>query len=580
MAVLLRNLYKLNTQLHSLLIEKGVSLTQKDMDTFISIAHRDCLSRLQHSALSEGLIEHELVTHDIHQFIDLLKNSQRKQNPARICSRFEALQQELDQSIINEALALAYRQHWQSILKQQANNYSSLWGWLTEQCSQEQALTFLEQWGCIGHPYHPNFRAKTGFNSREVIQYSPEFNAQVSIHWAAVHGSLAFTSIDSTTYRLLFVQHFSREYELWSQCLQLRQLDPDHFLPLPVHPWQWDNKLEALCGPLLDSGQVVLARDIQNTRPSMSFRTMVSLNGRSPHLKLATAIHTTSALRTVSPASVSNSSLLSEWINRILVDHHNFNGQLFLARDLAGINVSHSAIPAHEKKYSGMLVRENPLQFINESQKLVPLAALFSRSSLSQKPLLIEIIEASSVEPKQYFIDYCKCVLESQLHLLLHYGVALEAHQQNTLIVFQDDRPTALVIRDLGGIKICFNPVYDQIPKPLLHPESTITCSELDGLSNTFIHGNLLSNLSPWIECLSSIYGLSQESLWNGVRRIIQNVFDKFGTRIDPVIHHWYLQQLLINPWQQKSLLRMRLNQDQDTPVFFTIDNPLSEFNE
>ncbi|WP_426759920.1 IucA/IucC family protein, partial [Pseudomonas aeruginosa] len=99
--------------------------------------------------------------------------------------------------------------------------------------NKQQILTFLEQWGCIGHPYHPNFRAKMGFIPEEVIRYSPEFNAQVDIPWLAIHRSVAFTSIDATSYSLLFAQHFAKEYQLWNYSVQKQQLDPDQYLPLP-----------------------------------------------------------------------------------------------------------------------------------------------------------------------------------------------------------------------------------------------------------------------------------------------------------------------------------------------------------
>src|SRR5690606_30938575 len=137
-------------------------------------------------------------------------------------------------------------------------------------------------------------------------------------------------------------------------------------------------------------------------------------------------------------------------------------------------------------------VRENPLQWIRLNQKLVPVASLFKQSPISQRSILSELIELSQSNPVRYFTEYCRCVLTSQLHLLLCYGIALEAHQQNTLIIFQANRPSGLVIRDLGGIKICSHPLYEKVIKPTLHPDSTITCTGLSELSDKFIHGNLL----------------------------------------------------------------------------------------
>ncbi|HAT8673661.1 siderophore legiobactin biosynthesis protein LbtA [Legionella pneumophila] len=580
MAAVLNNSYKINNSLHSLLLEKDLLVSQSEMEHFISIAHQQCLDRLQHAALREGLIDKEITSLHIHDYLDLLYHQQKKQKPEKTFDRWPLLKKELDESINNQALALAYYHCWQQSLKQQAKNHSSLWSWLSEQHNKQQILTFLEQWGCIGHPYHPNFRAKMGFIPEEVIRYSPEFNAQVDIPWLAIHRSVAFTSIDATSYSLLFAQHFAKEYQLWNYSVQKQQLDPDQYLPLPVHPWQWNNKLQTLASVLINSKQLLITEAVQKTKPSMSFRTMMPLDNKGPHLKLATAIHTTSALRTVSPASVSNSSPLSSWLRQLLTQYQSFEKPLFLARDLAGINTTHPSISPQNKKHLAMIVRENPLELIDASQTLVPVAALYAISPVSQRALFVEIIEASGMEPELYFIEYSRCILECQLHLLLSYGVALEAQQQNTLVIFQSHRPVGLVIRDLGGIRVCFNSLYETTPKPNLHPDSTISCHELSDLFNTFIYGNLLSNLTFCINCLHDNYNLTKKNLWILLKQIANQLLQNFKKEINPLIYQKFQQHLLSLPWQHKSLLSMRLNQNQDSLVFFSLDNPLSQDNE
>lgn len=578
--MLSNKLQELNHLMHHLLIKKGLSCSPKEFDVFMSIAYQQCVTRLEHAALCEGLIDRPSDSCSVPQYLKLLKQYQQKKNQSGFFERWNSLEQELEESINNQALALAYHQYWQQSLKSEAKSHRSLWSWLTEHHDSQHNMMFLEQWGCMGHPYHPNFRVKKGFNAEETIHYSPEFNAQVTIHWVAVHRTMAFTSIDQTSFQLLFVSHFPVEFQHWSSGLKEKQLDPDDYLPLPVHPWQWDNKLKSLCSAMLDSNKFLMIPELQKTKPSMSFRTMMPFDNHSPHLKLAVGVHTTSAMRTVSPASVFNSSMLSEWLTTLLERHNNFERGLFLARDLAGINVSDHSIPAHEKKHVAMLVRENPVRFANESQQIVPLAALFGLSPLSQNPLLIELIEHSTLNPEAYFSEYCHCVLAGQLYLLVRYGIALEAHQQNTLIIIQNNRPTGLVIRDLGGITLCYHHIFDLVDKPELHPESSIISTELTDLSNKFIHGNLISNLTPWVNSLHSVYGISIDSLWRQVRTVLKGLLDCYRSEINPFIYQWAHQQFLSRPWQQKSLLAMRLNQDQDESVFFKRENPLSTFND
>lgn len=571
---------ELNYQVQNLLFEQGLNLSAKKIAELISIASQQCVDRLHHAAVNEQLTTGTMLTSSVDDYIDLLKQQQKKQNPTSLFNRWSTLEQELRDSIENQVLALAYHEHWQQHLKQETQGYPSLWTSLCAQYGKQEQLMFLEQWGCVGHPYHPNFRTKTGFNRREVIHYSPEFNTEVPIHWAALHRSIAFTSIDETSYNLLFAEHFSLEYQNWRQTLVHMQYDPDDYLPLPVHPWQWENTLRNMCAPLIESRLLLMVKHLQNTKPSMSFRTMMTFGTHSPHLKLAVAVHTTSSLRTVSPASVSNSSVLSNWIETLLARHHYYNERLFIARDLAGINSNHPAIPAHGKKQLAMIVRENPLQRIKASQQLVPLAALFAVTPVKNAPLLIEIIEASRLNPVSYFKHYCRAVLEGQLHLLMYYGLTLEAHQQNTLVIMEQHRPAGLVIRDLGGIKICLHPLYDKVSKPELHPDSTITCTELQGLSNTFIHGNLLSNLTPFIQCLHEYYGLPTALFWKQVRQLIEELLQSFKAELPAEIYQWHEEHFLSLAWQQKSLLRMRLNLDQDEMLYSTVVNPLSQIHD
>jgi hypothetical protein len=79
---------------------------------------------------------------------------------------------------------------------------------------------------------------------------------------------------------------------------------------------------------------------------------------------------------------------------------------------------------------------------------------------------------------------------------------------------------------------------------------------------------------------LHHIYGYSRETLWQQVSTVLQGLLEHYRSEINPLIYKWFYQQLLFMPWRQKSLLAMRLNQDQDEPVFFALDNPLSQFND
>jgi len=567
---------ELSHQLRFMLFEIGLGLSQSSVERYINQAHRNSMQRLQQAAWDEHLITRPIASHHVHDFIDQLQQ-RLKVDSKNLFSRWDRLQDELNESIANEAMALAWRERWQADLARQANSHARFWDWLVDTHSPAELLLFLEQWGSTGHPTHPNFRAKMGLSRREVLQYSPEFQAQVSLHWCALQRDHAFASPD---YNELMSTAFTGEYQRWREVLQFQHLNPDEFLPIPIHPWQWRNHLQKALCDLIEQKQALLLPHHQVVRPSMSFRTMIPADLCASHLKLSTAIHTTSATRTVSPSSVHNGPRLTCWLRTVLRETRHYNDRLFLAGDLAGIHLSDAACPAVGQKQMAAIIRDNPLQSLRPGQFLVPLAALFTASPLSGKPLLFDIINASQRDPLWYFSHYCQIVIEAQLQLMLQQGIALEAHQQNTLLVFEDNLPKALVIRDLGGICFSQHAAWEQTMRPLLHPDSTIGSEHLADLGNTFIHGNLASNIEYWITAMSLYYPLSARDLWHCVYQCLNTTFQTLQPVLDASVWSELRHQMLAGPWQRKCLLSMRLGShgkmDERTPR----TNPLSAFHE
>jgi siderophore synthetase component len=527
----------------------------------------------------EKLQTKSIRSHHVYDFLDQLQE-QLKSRSEQVFYRWDSLRVELEESIANESLALAYRQRWQCELAGQARDYSRFWDWLIEEYSASSMLAFLEQWASFGHPSHPNFRAKMGFSRREVLQCSPEFQAKVRLHWCALRRSCATTTTVELPYEIQIEKQFPHEYQAWRNSLAFKHHNPDEFYPMPVHPWQWQNRLQTSLSNLVDKKDIILLPHHQVTRPSLSFRTMIPYGEKACHLKLATAIHTTSATRTVSPGAIHNGPALSAWINRLLTRHNHYQHRLYLAKEMSGIHLNDTTCSPTEQKQLALILRENPIVSLQEGQSLIPLAALFAPSPISKKPLLFDLINSSDLSPEEYFERYCDCVIYGQLHLMLRYGVALEAHQQNTLVVVKENQPQALVIRDLGGISIGDHAVYQDAYRPVLHPESNLVVGDLSQLCQTFIHGNLQSNLAYWIRYISEYYPISAQTLWRKVFITLIRAMNSMSSEIDAEILSRQRKNLLSNPWQHKCLLSMRLIKGHKSSLLVPVSNPLSQFHD
>lgn len=550
------------------LFELGIELTPLEMDFFISKARRETKKRLAHAAVLEGLCEKPLKTFCPIAFLSALKNHCQQKNPA---SRFWAWHQfaeELSESSNNLALFYAYQYHWQQQLKKEAA--SSLWQYARSKLSTEQQTIFFEQWGSEGHPYHPNTKAKMGFGLRDVLAYSPEFEAIFDIHWLAIDKRHASPSHD--TYAKFLRNTFAEAMGKWCDALHAKGLACRDFYPLPVHPWQLTHKIKPTFKEFFDEGILIETGATMPVTPTMSYRTVVPLEASAPHIKLATAVHTTSAMRTVSPGSVKNGGKLSALFEHILDKEEHFSSTLYVLKDLGGVHAEHS-----EGKHLSALLRQNPSTYLQDGETAVVLAALFSRSSVTNKPLIAEIVDASGLSAKEYLKDYSHNLLKGQMTLYLKYGVALEAHQQNTFMVFdKSHRAIKHLNRDLGGIRI-----YRAMLKRLgilvtIDKSVMIDTDDFTEVRNKFIHANLQSNLQYVVRALAThVKGESEASLWAVVRDVMLAILSELRAEIGDELYQKESYALLVEPWQLKSLLRMRLEPCNGNYLYKTIRNPL-----
>ncbi|KTC87981.1 MULTISPECIES: IucA/IucC family protein [Legionella] len=555
----------LNHQLRFLLFELGIALPQNSIDSFISGAHRQCLQQLQQSVVIEGLSDVLIPSHHVDDFLAQLQHQLKQENSASLFFNWQFLHEEMEAAIANEAMAQAYRQRWQMELKRQIGAERSFWEWLCKVKNAQESLELLEQWGCIGFT-SSGFQAKLGFSRREVLQYSAEFNAQTSLHWCAIDKQVANTFSVDLTYQDLIKQQFSKEYKLWQEKLRFIQQNPDNYFPLPVHPWQWRNQIQHSFVSLLDNKQLILLPHHQSVKPSFAISLMMPQAKNACYLNLSLDLEGAPPIASICP--------YSKELNNLLEKHQHYQKSLFILSKLAGLTVDCDAIPAHQQKKLAIALSKNPNQILQEErQRIVPLAALFANSPISDAPLLLEIIDASQLSPESYFQHYCQKLLEGQLHLLLQYGLALSGDRHSTLVLFYENQPQALLFRELNELAIANQPCYQQ---PRQDAFSAIATRELDEVCQQFIQTNLQNNLSHWIRCLSQYYDLEPLKLWQMVASTIKNNFERLAPGLPSEVLARQYKQLMSQPWEHICFLSMKL-QRKKQKIHQLIPNLLNE---
>lgn len=110
---------ELSDQLSSLLFEMDFSVTPKQMKRFLLDSYKQCFYRLRRAAISEGLIRTHINSHSIDSYLALLQLHSK--NTKNTFKNWHLLQEELNESIANQAMALAYQHQWHKKLSRMRN---------------------------------------------------------------------------------------------------------------------------------------------------------------------------------------------------------------------------------------------------------------------------------------------------------------------------------------------------------------------------------------------------------------------------------------------------------------------------
>ena len=247
----------------------------------------------------------------------------------------ERIQAELANSEQN--LTLSYLQYQQD-RERYSPHYKDIFDFVQGEGLDD---TFFEQSVTEGHPFHPMTKTKLGFNSEQVVTFSPEFRQQAQIIPVLCASELV-TQIHPTHSTI------SPEYMEWLDQLQnelsMQNIDISRYEMLFLHEWQLEHFVKQQYPELLQQEQLIpLYQYAISARPLLSFRTL-DVPQFNAIVKTAVNVQATSAVRNVSPASIRNGIALSEVVAQIYAkgDYHRSAIQRDLAGAFLNINAEHA----------------------------------------------------------------------------------------------------------------------------------------------------------------------------------------------------------------------------------------------
>lgn len=523
--------------------------------------------------------------HKIQLPSELLEHLSTLLNPPASAQVLERLALELDDSFSNDTLCLAFHHGWTERLREQigAEYDNNLLAWLHASPGHPNPTSLLEQWGTLGHPWHPNYKTKLGLSAAQVIAFSPEFEASFPIVLCALHRQYAHVEALAGTadYWDWWQGHFPQAAEQLQRHLHQRGLDAADYLPLPSHPWQAHEELpHSFANEIADNLLIITDIVAFTGHPTMSLRTVLPQASRvAPMIKLPVALRLTSVQRTVSPRSARMGPRISQLMLQILDQEPQIQRLLNIVPERIGVHYAAQPVDEDRSRHAGVLYRDNPLTLLQAGELAVPVGSLFAVNEFEQ-PLLRDWVQLAqgrddSEAMLAFFDDYLSIAVPALLGIYLMYGVAFEAHQQNSFMVMgADGQLNRLLLRDFGDIRIDRKTLHAQGLDIQLHDPKMTLYDDTGFVRDKLLHTTFMCHLGELTLLCARHWSVPQDILWDRLATQVAQCFDSVRERVEPARWESERQALLEQDWPAKSFMRMRLL-DSHADIVGRLGNPL-----
>ncbi|MBA8762007.1 IucA/IucC family protein [Staphylococcus coagulans] len=432
--------------------------------------------------------------------------------------------------------------------------------------SDFSALGYTEGMVWDGHPSHPLTKTKLPLTVDEIQKYAPEFMKVIPLKIVLVHQSiLKFTSMTDQEDFVLreIIPDMESQLRQW---MQMYQSSLDEYRVMFVHPWQYENVITEEFGQWIAEHLVIPTPFTVDSKATLSFRTMRLL--KYPfHIKLPMNVQATSAVRTVSTVTTVDGPKLSYQLQEML----DIYPTLTIAAEPYG---AHLDVEADLARQFAMIVRY-AIEDKKQNHTQIVTAALTQINPVDGQIVIDSLIEyvygeISQDTIVQFMTQYIQALIPPLIGYIQKYGIALEAHQQNTVLqIDKDTHALSFIVRDLGGSRIEPQTLKQTVPELTVSNQSLIT-ENIDEVIAKFQHAFIQNQLGTVIHHFHHRHGINEKVLYNVAGEIIENAITS------NLNHAEALKRLLFGKKMTvKALLNMRMEQKVKQYVQIEIDNPL-----
>jgi siderophore synthetase component len=382
-----------------------------------------------------------------------------------------------------------------------------------------------------GHPAFVANSGRVGFDATDYRAYAPETAADVRLIWLAAHRRHAeFSGAADLDYAQLMREELGPEtLAIFQAELVRRGVDADQYFLLPVHPWQWFNKLALVFAPDIAARDLICLDYGPDTyRAQQSIRTFFNLS--APHkryVKTALSVLNMGFMRGLSADYMRGTPAINDWIHSLIAGDPFFSQHGFsILREVAAVGYRNrrfeDAVPKGSpyRKMLAALWRESPVPKLAPGEHLMTMAALLHRDR-DGVALLPQLILASGLEIGAWLDRYLACYLAPLLHCFYHYDLVFMPHGENLILAVKDGVPVRAFMKDIGEEAAVLN-----ADRPLPAAVERLRVRVSDEIRTLSISSDVFDGILRFIaQILFEQAGYAEDQFWQRVGACLEEYF-------------------------------------------------------
>ncbi|NMI58516.1 MULTISPECIES: IucA/IucC family siderophore biosynthesis protein [unclassified Streptomyces] len=311
-----------------------------------------------------------------------------------------------------------------------------------------------------GHPCFVANNGRLGFGVHEYLSYAPETASPVRLVWLAAHRSrAAFTAGVGIEYEsFVRAELGAGTVERFAATLTEQGLDPEDYLLIPVHPWQWWNKLSVtFAAEVAQRHLVCLGEGDDEYLAQQSIRTFFNTSSPEKHyVKTALSVLNMGFMRGLSAAYMEATPAINDWLAQLVENDPVLKSTgLSVIRERAAVGYRHLEYEAATDRYSpyrkmlAALWRESPVPSLQEGESLATMASLLHVDHTGAS-FAGALIERSGLTPVEWLRRYLRAYFTPLLHSFYAYDLVYMPHGENVILVLKDGAVQRAIYKDIA----------------------------------------------------------------------------------------------------------------------------------